>query len=269
MRSPFLIAAIALLSLAPIPGFADQALVVDMNPPPDKSSHSSIELRHETLGATRIDSERQGAVQASAAKEQVVGQVGVIVAPKAAIKRQPSRKSHSLYTCPKDTYLAVVGQRGAWYGILMSDSSTGWIQKDNVNLLDYRVTNAAVTGQTTTSGNRIVDTAVRYLGISYKYGGYSSNGIDCSGFVKAVFASNGIGLPRTAHEQALVGMPVTFRELQPGDRLYFACKGGAVDHAGIYIGNGYFIHSSSGRGGVAVDPITKSKFLNSLVVARR
>jgi cell wall-associated NlpC family hydrolase len=87
--------------------------------------------------------------------------------------------------------------------------------------------------------------------------------------VKAVFASHGINLPRVARDQANVGTPVSASQLQPGDRLYFACKGGEIDHAGIYIGNGLFIHSSASRGGVAVDNIMKPFYANALVTARR
>jgi len=148
----------------------------------------------------------------------------------------------------------------------MVDSSTAWIEQSKVSLLDYQVM-----GQTSKpgSGNGIVQTALKYLGIPYRWGGYSFGGLDCSGFVKAVFASNGIGLPRVAREQAMTGAAVGWTELQPGDRLYFACKGGAIDHAGIYMGNGLFIHSSVSRGGVAVDQITKPLYMNSLVAARR
>jgi peptidoglycan DL-endopeptidase LytE len=49
-----------------------------------------------------------------------------------------------------------------------------------------------------------------------------------------------------------VGMPVDLSEVQPGDRLSFACHGSAVDHTGIYIGNGQFIHASGSHGEVTI-----------------
>jgi cell wall-associated NlpC family hydrolase len=247
-------------------GFADQTLVINM-PENQYKPHNDLALKHETLRAANNDAvERQSA--GSSSDSQVIGQVAMVTAAKASIKRLASRNSRTLYACPRGTYVAAIGQTGIWYAVLMSDSSTGFIEKRSVNLLDYRVTESVLRGQSST-GNKIVDTALRYLGISYKWGGYSTNGIDCSGFVKAVFASNGIALPRTAHEQARVGTSVGWAELRPGDRLYFACHSASVDHCGIYIGNGYFIHSSVGHNGVAVDPITKTKFMTSLVAARR
>lgn len=249
--------------------FANQTIVVPLDGPSGADTQSDLRLNHETTGATRNLSENTSKKSLSSSKEAVIGQVGVITSPTSAIKRLPKRNSRNLYTCPKDTYLAITAERGQWYGVLMSDASTGWIEKGHISLLDFRVVNSSTSAQTNVTGNRIVDAAIKYLGISYKWGGYSLNGLDCSGFVKTVFANNGISLPRTAHEQALVGIPVSAEQLQPGDRLYFACKGGGIDHCGIYIGNGYFIHSSVRNRGVAVDPIRTAFFARSLQAIRR
>ena len=59
-----------------------------------------------------------------------------------------------------------------------------------------------------------------------------------------------------------------FSDLQPGDRLYFAVKY-PYDHTGIYIGDGYFIHSSKSRSGVAVSHLSEALFAKSLAAARR
>ena len=256
-------------------GVADQTLTITLDPPQaesQKEQSADLRLNHETLGATREGAAKQPGAQAqasdgSAKKEVVIGRVGIVIASKAAIKSVPGKKGRTLYTCPKDTYLAIASENGSWYGVLMIDSSTGWIEKGEVRLLDYRV--VAQSSQSDTEGTRIVNTALKYLGIPYKWGGYSFSGLDCSGFVRAVFASNGLNLPRVSRDQALVGTPIGWNQLRPGDRLYFACKGGQIDHAGIYTGNGLFIHSSASRGGVAVDNVLDSFYVTSLVAARR
>ena len=265
MRKTILLAFL-ILGVAGV-GFSDQTLTITLDPPKNESK-SDLRLNHETLGATRNSTQKQYTAAASAskqtsAKEVAIGRVGVITASKADIRRTPSGRGYSLYTCPKDTYLAITSESGGWYGVLMADSSTGWIEKGKVSLLDYQVMGK------TTGGSRIVQTALKYLGIPYRWGGYSGGGIDCSGFVKAVFASHGVQLPRVSRDQSQVGAPVMFSQLQAGDRLYFACKGGEVDHAGIYVGNGLFIHSSVRNRGVAVESISKPFYLNSLVAARR
>ena len=271
--NPLSLIATLLLVFLSVIARGDQTIVVDLNSSSAKPNNA-LELKHETVGATRGELDRTSDKSLSSAperKETVIGQVGLIVSAKASIYRLPSTRSVKLFTCPRDTCLAITGERKSWHRVLMSDGSSGWIEKSKVNLINYQVLGSCGSGQSADpSCNRIVDTALKFLGISYKWGGNSANGIDCSGFVKAVFANIGISLPRTAREQAQVGIPISsWSDMKPGDRLYFACKGGAVDHCGIYIGNGYFIHSSVRNRGVAVDPITKSLFSRSLVTVRR
>jgi cell wall-associated NlpC family hydrolase len=270
LRSVILLVFIILASFA-LPDFlcADQSLTITLDPS-QKTPQSNLQLKHETLGAARKTQQAsQIASRSKQAKDKhaVVARIGVVTASRADIRFAPDKKGRVLFSCPTGSYLGLVGQYGSWYGVLMIDYSTGWVEKSKVKLLDYQVTRPAA--QSNGDGSRIVNSALQYLGIPYKWGGYSANGLDCSGFVKAVFASNGISLPRVARDQALVGRSVGWSELQPGDRLYFACKGGAIDHAGIYIGNGLFIHSSVSRRGVAVDNITKPFYMNSLMAARR
>ncbi len=247
---------------------ADQTINVTLDPP--KSDASDLRLKHETRSKATPSTEKQYTAQTakstSKSKDSVVGQVGVVSASSAAIARMPSDNGYTLFTCPKDTYLAVTGERSGWYGVLMVDGSTGWVPKSKVTILEYQVKGSASDGA---FGARVVQTALKYLGIPYKWGGYSGSGIDCSGFVKAVFATHGISLPRVSRDQAVVGTSVGFSELQAGDRLYFACKGAQVDHTGIYMGNGLFIHSSVSNRGVAVDSLLKAFYVKSLVAARR
>lgn len=92
------------------------------------------------------------------------------------------------------------------------------------------------------------ETAKQYLDIPYVWGGTTTNGFDCSGFVLKVFADLGIELPRTSGIQYQVGKSVAKNELQPGDLVFFNTLGDGVSHVGIYYGNGKFIHSQSVKG---------------------
>lgn len=92
----------------------------------------------------------------------------------------------------------------------------------------------------------IIDTAKRFIGFPYRYGGTTpQKGFDCSGFVQYVFSINGIKLPRTASQQASIGIRVT--EPTPGDLVFFDTNG-SIGHVGIYIGNNAFIHASQSKG---------------------
>ncbi|MEQ8173656.1 MAG: LysM peptidoglycan-binding domain-containing protein [Syntrophomonadaceae bacterium] len=117
---------------------------------------------------------------------------------------------------------------------------------------------------------QILQTADQHLGTPYRYGGASPGGFDCSGFVMYVFSQYGIDLPRTASDQASVGTHVDKKDLKPGDLVFFNCNGSGISHAGIYSGNGNFIHSSSPRsGGVIYSSLEEGYYLQHYVGARR
>lgn len=102
----------------------------------------------------------------------------------------------------------------------------------------------------------IIATAEKYMDVPYIWGGESpTTGFDCSGFVQFVFAQNGISLPRVSSEQFTVGTPVSLKDLQPGDLIFFSMENNkTVDHVGIFLGNDQFINASSSKG-VTVYPI--------------
>ena len=225
------------------------------------------------MGRTSLPS-RSGS-RRSQAKETVVGRLGVLQ------KNSPIRvgkgSGRTLCQAQAGTYLALTAEAPNHYGVLMADRSTGWIAKRDVNVLQYEV----VGDKTYTSGpqyagnqalngsqNQLLQVAYRCMGIPYKYGGTSANGIDCSSFVQQCFGALGYRLPRTAAEQFNVGMPVT-DVLQPADRLYFAKNGGRISHTGIYIGNGYFIHASSSNKGVVVSNLREAMYTRMYAGARR
>ena len=90
----------------------------------------------------------------------------------------------------------------------------------------------------------VVPIALRYLGIPYQWGGASpATGFDCSGFVMYVFAQIGISLPHFAAAQYGMGASVSRALLQPGDLVFFD----QLDHVGIYIGAGQFVHAPHTR----------------------
>jgi len=87
--------------------------------------------------------------------------------------------------------------------------------------------------------------ALAQIGIRYRWGGTApSTGFDCSGLVKYVFQTAlGIELPRVSREQAQRGQPVDRQELTPGDLVFFSRRGKVINHVGIYLGDGRFVHA--------------------------
>lgn len=101
----------------------------------------------------------------------------------------------------------------------------------------------------------LVINAMGFLGVPYRYGGNDLNtGVDCSGFVRAVFEQSvGKMLPRRSFEQAAATDTIDRSELKPGDLVFFNTMKRAFSHVGIYVGEGKFIHSPRSGGHVRVE----------------
>jgi len=250
------------------PASAGQSITLTLDAPQLEGDYHSTPARSapdDKHGAAKS----QAKTSTNSGGELTIGRVGVVIAPKANI-HQSRTSNRILATCARDTPLGIVGEKGNWYGVLMIDMSAGWIRKDAVKLLDYDLV-AVKKGPANGNGigQQVIQAALKYVGVPYVWGGSSWNGLDCSGFVKSVYANFGVELPRVSRDQANVGVQVSSGDLQSGDRLYFACNGPEVDHTGIYMGNGLFIHASSRRGGVAVDNLGSGFFARTFVSARR
>ena len=124
------------------------------------------------------------------------------------------------------------------------------------------------------SAPAVIERAEDYIGVPYRWGGTSPRtGFDCSGYVRYVYAQQGVQLPRTSREQANAGERVTPRisALRQGDLMLFAERT-TISHVAIYAGGGRIIHSSSSGGGVRYDDLATRRgkwFAQHMVAARR
>lgn len=110
----------------------------------------------------------------------------------------------------------------------------------------------------------------KYIGVRYSYGGTSSKGFDCSGYVRQVFKELGItSLDRTSAGMYGQGESVKKSDLQPGDLVFFNTSGNRVSHVGIYIGSGKFIHASTSKGVIKTSINDKYYWGNKYVGAKR
>ena len=206
---------------------------------------------------------------ASSAGNRVVGRLGVVTAREVKITGKPGA-GRTLFSCAQGTQLVVTRKTDKYYGILMINGSIGWVAKKSIELQSVELVATPASGNSSAGGRLdIVREAFRYWGVPYSRGGVPPNSSDCSGLVQKVFAAHGIKLPRTAATQFQVGTAVRYDQLQPGDRLYFVGKRGNVNHTGIYIDGGQFIHASSGRGMVAVDNLGSDFYWRRFIGAKR
>lgn len=159
--------------------------------------------------------------------------------------------------------LTILGRSDNWINVQLSDGTTGWIREDFVSVGTSRGTDIR---------SQIVKSAKKYIGVRYSYGGMSPKGFDCSGFVKYVMDNCGFQMTRVAAEQAGQGTWIGKENLRPGDLVFFDTNGGKnyINHSGIYIGDGLFIHASSGSAhSVTTSSLYDDFYANAYMTARR
>lgn len=173
------------------------------------------------------------------------------------VRSDASTDSSVLATIEEDAIVTVNGLVDGWYDVTCEYGTEGYIRSDFLDLTE-----------SSSSNSDIAATAKQYLGTGYVYGGASPRGFDRSGFTMYVYSQHGYSLPHSATSQWQSGLGTrvySISELQPGDLVFFndpsRNAGKACSHAGIYTGDGQFIHSSSSRsGGVIVSSLTSGYY---------
>lgn len=120
--------------------------------------------------------------------------------------------------------------------------------------------------------NQVVQETMKYLSIPYLWGGTSpKTGLDCSGFVQLVFSKAGLNLPRVARDQFSASLYLKSNAVLPGDMIFFSMKrpgSSHVDHIGIYVGKGFFVHASVSNG-IHIDSVTNPYYYSRIIGIRK
>ena len=224
---------------------------------------------------------------------------GIITTSKSVIecKKMPTEDSSVLRTFQKGDTCYILKTGSEWTKIAYgANRATGYVKSEDVmtkaaydNQNKKKSTAKAATGATTSTnvnsnastntnvnanpassskGQAIVNTASKYIGVKYVYGGTSPSGFDCSGLVQYVCREVGISVNRTSRAQYSNGDAVSKSNLQPGDLVFFS-KGSGISHVGIYAGSGQVIHAPSPGKRVCYIPLSTICGYSTYVGARR
>ncbi len=160
---------------------------------------------------------------------------------------KPNTKSFRVSDLVIGNLLKYEGSSGNFIKVKYPDGREGYVPSGQVRIFGEWLKTVKATPES------ILETAKRFHGIPYLWGGTSAKAYDCSGFTKTVYFMNGIILPRDASQQALVGEfvddKINLGKFQPGDLVFFGTKAkngnkAKVTHVGIYMGNGKYIHEA-------------------------
>lgn len=104
------------------------------------------------------------------------------------------------------------------------------------------------------TAEKVIASALTFSGVSYKYGGTTKKGMDCSGLIYVALQENDITFPRVSYHMANEGKRVRVNEVKKGDLLFFKTQKTSkrINHVGMVVAIDddeiKFIHSSSSRG---------------------
>ncbi len=124
-----------------------------------------------------------------------------------------------------------------------------------------------IINRTSSIAAKLTHNAMRFIGTPYVFGGESSRGFDCSGYVQHVFAMVGVRVPRTADAQFYAAHKIR-NGARPGDLVFFQTYAPGPSHVGIYLGGGKFVHAGSSHG-VTISRISDRYWANHYLGTKR
>lgn len=227
-------------------------------------------LKEETPNASNNnDNKTDNDVQ----EQEITKKALYVNSPSIYVRKGPATTYDVVDTLVLNNQVTAIAESGDWYKVDLGNGTQGYIAKrllsasktettsrgaeeriteetEKVTETNKTVQTSEITTISSSQGEEIAEYAKQFLGCKYVYGGSGPSTFDCSGFTMYVYKNFGISLSHSARAQSSNGTYVSKDELQPGDLVFFKDYEtmDGIGHCGIYIGDGNFIHASSGTG---------------------
>ena len=143
------------------------------------------------------------------------------------------------------------------------------IEADRASKNGLTISRGSVKQAESEKASQLKDVIAKQIGKPYKYGSAGPNSFDCSGLTSYVYKQLGITLPRTSSSQNTAGVYVAKEDLQYGDLIIFSRNRTTINHVGIYVGNGNFVHSPETGKNVRIETFMSGYYSRSYFSARR
>lgn len=180
------------------------------------------------------------------------------------VRVSPTTSSNIVTQLPYGAKLEIIYTDLGWYNVRMEDGVTGFV------FAPYITKAEIVASVPSKIGTNVATDAYKYLGYRYVYGTAGPSTFDCSGFTSYLYKKYGVSLPRSSNSQGSFGTYVEKSNLIPGDILCFSNrKDRRINHVGVYVGDGNFIHAATSKRGVVIDNLSENYYVNHYVTARR
>ena len=200
-------------------------------------------------------------------EQEIANKVMYVNSASIYVRKGPATTYEAVDTLILNNQVTVTAESGDWYKVSLANGTQGYIAKRLLSASKTETTSRGAEERTAeeeasneevanaqseeaSKGEQIAEYAKQFLGCKYVYGASGPSTFDCSGFTMYVYKNFGISLSHSARAQASNGTYVSKENLQPGDLVFFKDYEtmDGIGHCGIYIGNGEFIHASSGTG---------------------
>lgn len=193
-------------------------------------------------------------------------------------RSSPKVANNKIGSIKQGTTVEVLEVTNKWWVKIKHNGKVGYVSSNYISIGTSGGSSGNSGGSVKVPSNpsakadQIINFAKSLMGkVTYDYGTRNTSKLifDCSSFTQYVFAKYGVDLKWGTRYQKDAGKAVSKSNLQKGDLVFFSTKGGSINHVGIYIENGTFIHNKPSANGVAIDNLNTGYWKDKYVSARR